>query len=138
MHNPLTRCFKARYAEFDAIRAYIDEACPALKPDSRGRIVLVVEELFANSVNHGYGGDSDEPVWITLQFDDGNCLLVYEDRARAHDPFSIPDKGVSQAPAEERPVGGLGILLLLELSSSQRYERREGRNVIELKMPCSP
>lgn len=134
MHSPATRCFKARQAEFEAIRRYIDSACAVINPDDRQRVVLLVEELFTNSVNHGYGGDCDEPVWITVRVDGEDCHLIYEDRARPHDPFSIPDKGASRSPLEERPVGGLGILLLAAFSASHRYERRGDRNVIELQL----
>ena len=134
MDSPATQRFKATHAEFDAIRRFIESACASLKPNERQRVVLLVEELFTNSVNHGYGGDSDQPVWLTLKVDGDDCQVIYEDCGPAHDPFSIPDKGSSGSPAEERPVGGLGILLLIELSSSRHYERRGGHNVIELQV----
>lgn len=134
MESPGRQCFKAKQAEFDAIREFIEAACSGMKSNERQRVVLLVEELFTNSIWHGYGGDSEEPVWLTLLVDGEDCRVIYEDRAPAHDPFSIPDKGASHAPAEDRPVGGLGILLLTELSSSRQYERRGDLNVIELQV----
>ena len=134
MDSPATQRFKAAQAEFAAIRAFIESACASMKPNERQRVVLLIEELFTNTVNHGYGGDSDQPVWLTLKVDGEDCQLIYEDCGPAHDPFSIPDKGASNAPAEDRPIGGLGILLLIELSSSRRYQRRGDRNVIELQV----
>lgn len=134
MDSPARQRFKARQAEFDAIREFIESACASMKPNEQQRVVLLVEELFTNSVSHGYGGDSDQPVWLTLQVNGEDCHLVYEDCGPAHDPFSIPDKGTSKAPAEDRPIGGLGILLLMELSSTRQYERRGDRNVIELQV----
>jgi anti-sigma regulatory factor (Ser/Thr protein kinase) len=132
--GPTTKRFNATHVEFDAIREFIESACASMKPNERQRVVLLVEELFTNTVNHGYGGDSNQPVWLSLNVEGEDCQLVYEDSGPPHDPFSIPDKGASRGPAEERPVGGLGILLLIELSSNRRYERRGDRNVIELQV----
>jgi hypothetical protein len=36
---------------------------------------------------------------------------------------------------DHRPIGGLGIVRLIELSTSRRYARRGDRNVIELDVP---
>ena len=137
MDSPATRRFSARQAEFDLIAAFIESACASLKEDERLRILLLVEELFVNSVNHGYGGDSDQPVWLTLDVGKNDCLLVYEDRAPPYNPFASADTSNMQADLADRPIGGLGIVLLMELSSSCRYERRGDRNVIELHVPCS-
>ena len=134
MESPARKRFQAKQTEFEAIRDFIESTCVGMKPNERQRVVLLVEELFTNSVNHGYGGDSDQPVWLTLAVDGEDCRLIYEDCGPPHDPFSIPDKGSSHSPAEDRPIGGLGILLLIELSSNRHYSRREDRNVIELQV----
>ena len=57
--------------------------------------------------------------------------------------FIITDAGVSFDPTEasttdttlsveERPIGGLGILLVRELMDSINYERTDGQNVLTL------
>ena len=137
MDSPATRRFSARQAEFDSITAFIESACASLKEDEQLRIILLVEELFVNSVNHGYGGDSDQPVWLTLGFANHDCHLVYEDCAPPYNPFASTDASNMQADLADRPIGGLGIVLLMELSSTHSYERRGDRNVIELHVPCS-
>ena len=137
MDSPGTRRFSARHGEFDSIVNFIEAACAGMKDDERLRIILLVEELFANSVNHGYGGDSDQPVWLTLALGAHDCHVVYEDCAPPYNPFTALDSSNMQAEIADRPVGGLGIILLTELSSSRKYERRADRNVIELHVPCS-
>jgi hypothetical protein len=57
---------------------------------------------------------------------------VYEDCAAAYNPFLADEPDLDAAVPEDRPVGGLGILFLNELSSDRSYARQEGRNVIEL------
>jgi anti-sigma regulatory factor (Ser/Thr protein kinase) len=132
VNSRVTRRFTAQQAEFDAIRAFIEAACASIEDDERQRAVLLVEELFANTVFHGYGGDSDEPVWLTLHVDADGCRLVYEDRAPAYDPFLVEEPDLDAAAPEDRPVGGLGIVFLNELSSARSYARRGDRNVIEM------
>ena len=129
------RRFSARQAEFDEIAEFIESTCARLKDEERLRLILLVEELFANSVNHGYGGDSDQPVWLSVRVNDDDCRLVYEDCAPPYNPFASVDSSSTQAALEDRPIGGLGIVLMMELSSSRNYERRGDRNVIELHIP---
>jgi anti-sigma regulatory factor (Ser/Thr protein kinase) len=132
VYSPQTRRFTAKQAEFDAIRAFVDTACASLDDDERKRAELLVEELFANSVHHGYGGDSDQPVWLTIHIDEHGCRLQYEDCAPAYNPFLAEEPDLDAAVPEERPIGGLGIVFLNELSSDRSYSRRGDRNVIEL------
>jgi anti-sigma regulatory factor (Ser/Thr protein kinase) len=138
VNSPETRRFTAKQAEFDAIRAFINTACAGLEHDERERAVLLIEELFANSVYHGYGGDSDRPVWLTIDIHAHGCRLVYEDCAPAYNPFLAEEPDLDAAVPEDRPIGGLGIVFLNELSSDRSYARREGRNVIELLVKRTP
>ena len=132
MDTPARRRFTAKQAEFDAIREFIESACAAVREDERMRVLLLVEELFANSVMHGYGGDSDQPIWLTVAVTDEGCRLVYEDSAPPHNPFLTPGPDLDESDIHERRIGGLGIVFLNELSSARTYERRGDRNVIEL------
>lgn len=134
MTSSATRRFTARQAEFEAIRTFIDAACATIGNDERQRAVLLVEELFANSVSHGYGGDSDQPVWLTVRIGEDGCRLVFEDCAPPYDPFLAGEHRLDQIELERRGVGGLGIVFLFEFSSERKYERRGGRNVIELQV----
>jgi anti-sigma regulatory factor (Ser/Thr protein kinase) len=130
--TPARRRFAARQAEFDAIREYIETACASVREDERMRVLLLVEELFANSVMHGYGGDSDGPIWLTVAIADDGCRLVYEDCCPPHNPFLTPEPDLDDTDIDHRRIGGLGIVFLNELSAERNYERRDDRNVIEL------
>ena len=137
MKSRETRRFTAKQAEFDAIRGFIENTCACVEEDERLRAVLLVEELFANSIYHGYGGDSDQPVWLTIDLDGRRCRLIYEDCAPAYNPFLAEEPDLDAAAPEDRPVGGLGIVFLNELSSERSYARRSNRNVIELQVRCT-
>ena len=134
MSKPARRRFAAKEAEFESIRTFIEGVCTSIEEDECQRAVLLVEELFANTVLHGYGGDCDEPVWLSIHIDEDGCRLVYEDRAPEYNPFLKDEPNLDDAIPEDRPIGGLGIVFLIELSSERSYERRGDRNVIELQV----
>lgn len=133
-----TRTFVARNSGLDAIREFIETTCAPMSHDDQRRVLLLVEELFVNSMLHGYGGECDMPVWLTLELVQGACSVVYEDRAPPYDPFSAPDHSRVDATLDDRPIGGLGIMLITQISSRHSYARRGDRNVIEFEVPATP
>jgi len=104
------------------------------------RAQLAVEELFANSVHHGYGGESESPVWLTIERDTTVLRIIYSDQAAAFDPFTAiktptDDPGAS---LEGREVGGVGRLLVRELARRSSYARMSDRNVTTLEFALGP
>lgn len=97
------------------------------------RLVLIAEELFLNTVWHGYGGECDRPVCIGLDEAGPELHIRYEDEAPEFDPTSrVVLPATLDDTVEDRPVGGLGIFLALRLSRGLRYRRERDRNVVEL------
>lgn len=97
------------------------------EPDAVLRAELILEELFRNSVLHGYGGDSDKPVWVAAHAT-GFC---YEDEAPAFNPLA--ERRAEKEPnpdlaIEDQPVGGAGLLLIKDMARSADYQRSHGRN----------
>jgi len=133
-----TRRFDARIAEFDAMRGFIEASAGPMGKEDQMRVILLVEELFANSVTHGYGGDCDKPVWLSMDVTSQACRVVYEDEAPEYDPFASPDRALRDGAIEDRPIGGLGIVLLTEMSSTHSYSRRGARNIIQFELPLGP
>ena len=94
------------------------------------RVELAIEELFTNTVRHGYGADSDALVWLRLLIAPGSLYLVFQDAAPAYDPLQhVPQLA---APEGAQPVGGLGIHLVRELAAEIAYRRTEDRNILTL------
>lgn len=98
------------------------------------RLELVIEELFSNTVAHGYGGDSDGPVDITLVIADGRATVIYEDAAPPYDPLAklAALRATLAAPLEQRPLGHLGVPLIAGLVERADYRRDGERNRLEL------
>src|SRR3954470_3385176 len=104
------------------------------------RLALMVEELFTNSVTHGYGGDSDATVRVGLRVDPTQVELSYEDSAP---PFDLPAHAASASvdPAmdvADRPVGELGIALVTGMADRVTYDREDGWNRLRLAVRRQP
>lgn len=136
---PLAR-FPAKMDSLAEIRAFVEVACTTagISPEDCLKLLLIVEELFTNTVTHGYGGESESPVWITFEPDGTRFTVRYEDAAPAHNPFGEfrpMDTGILVA---QQPVGGLGLKLIRSLAKDASYSREGGRNCIRLTFAIRP
>jgi anti-sigma regulatory factor (Ser/Thr protein kinase) len=132
----LSGTFSARLGAFSEVRALLQEfgLRAGLCRDDALRLTLIVEELFTNTVHHGHGGDCDAPVDVILGAQAGHVELTYQDTAPQYDPLAAARHGDVFSPLELRPVGGLGMLLTLALSSAARYSYVDGRNRVDLTL----
>lgn len=144
MDTPQNRRFDARNELFLEVRNFIERFCADAGVGHRAgeRLTLIIEELFANSVRHGYAGADagagEWPVWLTLRAAGDSIEAVYEDAAPAHDPFAkvvVPDYA---GPAENWKVGGLGLVFVTKLGRDVRYERAGGHNRIRFAVAMRP
>jgi serine/threonine-protein kinase RsbW len=128
------RRFAARMDSMAEIRKYVEHAGEAagLRREESLKLLLIVEELFTNTVMHGYGGESDAPVWIALGPAASGLALSYEDEAPPHDPLSSFTPMKTSVLLNEQPVGGLGVKLIRKLASDLSYSRERDRNCIRL------
>lgn len=98
------------------------------------RLNLVLEELFTNTVRHGHKGDSEAPIWVTLEARPEAVRVTYEDVAPPFNPYAqLPDIS-PESTLERLPVGGLGVLLTTELAATRDYAYVFGRNRIRLSI----
>lgn len=96
------------------------------------RMQLVVEELFANTIHHGHGGECDASVRLSVSCDGDGCRLHYHDSAPAFDPLQAE----TQPPSPGR-LGGAGLHLLRRLIDSGTYRRTETGNLLQLNFKDS-
>jgi serine/threonine-protein kinase RsbW/sigma-B regulation protein RsbU (phosphoserine phosphatase) len=100
------------------------------------RLQLVIEELFTNSIEHGYGKECDEPIEIALAAAPGHVTVEYQDAAEPYDParaLATSRERVSEPP-EQRPVGHLGVHLVAAIVDDMHYARVDGRNRLQILM----
>ena len=128
------RRFPARMDSMQEIRKFVEDAGTAagLRREDTLKLLLIIEELFTNTVMHGYCGDCEEPVWIALEPTPEGLRLSYEDEAPPHDPLSSFTPMKTSAMLKDQPVGGLGVKLIRKLATDLSYRRERDRNCIRL------
>jgi anti-sigma regulatory factor (Ser/Thr protein kinase) len=99
------------------------------------RLTLLIEELFTNTVVHGHGRDSEAPIHLTVDVGVESIALTYEDTAPPYDPFATVGVPDGAASVEERPVGGLGVMLIAAMAERVDYTYAGGRHRMSLLLP---
>ena len=92
------------------------------------RIRLAVEEAVANVINHG------EATNINLNTSVENDMLVFtiNDDGLPFDPTQASATDLS-VPPDQRPPGGMGIILLHQMTDGLAYQRIDGHNILTMK-----
>ena len=132
------RVFTARMSVLRDALAFVTGFAAAKNLSERDhlRLQLVVEELFTNTIEHGYGKECDEPIEIALAAAPGRITVQYQDAAAPYDParaLATSRERVAE-PAEQRPVGHLGVHLVAAIVDDMHYARVDGRNRLQILM----
>ncbi|MBQ7190703.1 MAG: SpoIIE family protein phosphatase [Kiritimatiellae bacterium] len=108
------------------------DLCAALEPvpeKIRNQMLVAADEIFANVVRHSGATKWSLTVERTHYPD---CVrLIITDDGKAFDPLSHRDPDTTLC-AEDRGVGGLGILIVKKTMSPVTYRRRNGMNVLTM------
>ena len=88
---------------------------------------VILDEICSNIVKHS--GATGFEVDIELMRDPSGVRLTFSDDGTPYNPLAHADPDTT-LPAEERPIGGLGIMMVKRMSNSMHYERLHDRNFL--------
>ena len=130
----IERIFPATEDQLEPVQSFIDGEleqydCP---PKAQIQLAVAVEEIFINIVRYAYhpevglatvrcsvGGD---PLQVTIQF---------LDNGKPFNPLEKEDADITLS-AEERQIGGLGILMVKRSMDEVDYVYENGQNILTL------
>ena len=95
------------------------------------KLRLAVEEAVVNVIDYAYPPGIEGDIEIRFLSDGETLKTVIIDSGVAFDP-TAKEKADTSLSAEDRQIGGLGILLVRELMDSINYERFNGQNILTL------
>jgi serine/threonine-protein kinase RsbW len=132
----------AKLDSLEEIGRYVVRATTEAKLATKAayRLRLAVDEIATNIVTHGHkeAGLSGE-FTVSAALTDYSLTVVLEDGGLPFDPLSHPLPGEDDLnlPLEVRPIGGLGIFLVLKGVDAFRYERVHdlNRNIFVVNRP---
>jgi anti-sigma regulatory factor (Ser/Thr protein kinase) len=106
-------------------------AAEGFSPEGIARIELAVEEALVNICQHAYHDAAGTMEIRCTQGEAQNFLIELMDAGK---PFNVLEQPLPdlQPDIEQRPVGGLGVLLIRSLVDTVVYRRDANRNILQL------
>lgn len=118
---------------------HLERFCAGLGVSSKAihALMLAVEEMASNVVNHAYARDATRTFRLTLRHDGDRVVAELRDRGPAFDPLraAAPD---FETDTESREIGGLGIHLVRRTMDDLRYTREGDENVLCMTKILTP
>lgn len=93
---------------------------------------LALEESVVNIINYAYPKEKPGKIEIIFTISNNDIIIDIMDKGKAFDPTS-PVEVDLDSEAEERPIGGLGIFLIQQLSDEVSYKRENETNILTIK-----
>lgn len=129
-----SKSFSASLDSLEPIRDFLtaEGKLAGLDKSKIYKLCLAADEIATNIINYGYtkAGIANGIINIIIQSDEGRLTVTLEDTAVPFNPFDnkLPDDNDLALPLEERPIGGLGILLAKENVDKYVYLYENGKN----------
>lgn len=129
MKSLTMRYSAASVRDLNDMREFLERAVITLggSEDDAGDLVLAVNEAVTNVILHGYGGEPG-PVALCVEAAGGDLSVILSDSAPHFDPTRVPPPDIN-LPLEDRPLGGLGVHMMRQLTDALIYRvTPEGNN----------
>ena len=118
-----------------AMTQEIDRELDALNcsRQARRQINVALDEVLSNIANYAYAPGNGE-MTVRMCYDETNetVFLTFIDSGVPYNPLEKEDPDIA-LPAEERPVGGLVILMVKRKMDGMEYRRENNRNILTIR-----
>lgn len=96
------------------------------------QIDIAVEEIFVNIAHYAYeSGDGKAVIQIETDKSAAKAMFTFIDEGKPYNPLEKEDPDVT-LPAEERPIGGLGIYIVKKTMDEVTYKFEDGKNILKI------
>ena len=121
---------KADISQLDQVLSFIDSIleesdCPT---NTKMQIDVAIEEVFVNIVRYAYPECEGEAAIEVETTDSPRAVkITFEDEGVPFNPLEHEDPDIMLS-ADDRPAGGLGILMVKKSMDDVSYEYNDGKN----------
>ncbi len=132
----------ARIENLTPTKEYLQAEIPPAFAVQTSNVLLVAEELLVNVFSYAYPEGTEGMASVSLETEtvDGveKLLFTVRDWGAAFNPFEeVPDPDLT-LDIDSRPMGGLGIFLIKQVSEAQSWTYEDGSNVIRIRFGATP
>jgi len=131
------RTFPCDAAAAAASAAFLEETldqagCP---PKPKAQLLVALDEIVSNVVR--CSGASGLAIVVRLSRDPRAATVSVSDDGKPFDPLGVPPPDTSLS-VDERPIGGLGLLLLRKTMDGLSYRHAHGCNILSFRKRFEP
>jgi len=96
-------------------------------------IYLVVEEVVVNIVEHAYPEGAEGYIDVEIERQDERITFCFRDGGMPFNPLTHEPPDTS-LPIDRRPIGGLGIFLVIKEADAITYDYSDNENVLTVSL----
>lgn len=97
------------------------------------QVSVAVEEIYVNIAHYAYNPEvGDATIRCSVGGDPLQITIQFLDRGKPFNPLVKEDADTTLS-AEERDIGGLGILMVKKSMDQVEYEYRDGKNILTIQ-----
>ena len=128
-------CMDAVIENIGAVTSFVDEqleaiACPM---KAQMQIDIAIDEIFSNIARYAYQPEIGKAtVRVELEEKPPSAIITFIDSGVPYNPITAKEPDVSLS-AEDRDIGGLGILMVKKSMDSIAYEYKDGKNILTIE-----
>lgn len=126
---------EARVENIEKVTDFVNEALEELNcpPKAQMQLDIAIDELLSNIAKFAYGSETGSATVRVEEMDEPRAVvLTFIDQGTPYDPLANKDPDITLS-AEEREIGGLGILVVKRTMDDMRYEYRDGKNILRIR-----
>ncbi|SEA93739.1 Anti-sigma regulatory factor (Ser/Thr protein kinase) [Pseudobutyrivibrio sp. ACV-2] len=117
------------------IEKELEEAGCSMKEQMK--ISVAVEEIFVNIANYAYGDSvGNAEIDIDVDNDKKSIVILFKDCGTPYNPLEHEDPDTTLS-ADEREIGGLGILIVKKSMDEVSYQYKDGKNILTISYTWS-
>jgi anti-sigma regulatory factor (Ser/Thr protein kinase) len=99
-------------------------------------INLVIEEALSNIIFYAFTDYDKHEIKISVSLNNNMLIIKITDNGIPFNPLEQQQPDIN-LPAEDRPVGGLGIFLISQIMDEMHYDRQKNHNILTLNKSIS-
>ncbi len=117
------------------LEGHLDEACVA--QDFKTKIFIASEEIFTNICRYAFPPQDNGEVEIKFSLPHyKNAEIKFIDNGLKYNPLEKEEPDIS-LPADQRPLGGLGVLMVKRIMDYAGYSYEDGKNIFTIRLNCN-
>ncbi len=95
------------------------------------QLSIALEEVVMNIINHAYGAAATGDLTIGFEDQGDQVAISISDTGIAFDPLGMAAPDV-ESDLMDRPIGGLGVMMVRKFMDRVTYERCSNKNILHL------